>query len=106
MTVDRNQNEYKLDGFHDNKKYELQIYGSNAAGDGPIAVVQFKHSQKMSRITERMRKPIEIKKLFAIPMPGNSIKVIWQLRRVFKMMLALSANQITAWHIRANQRSV
>ena len=47
MTVDRSQNEYKLDGFHDNKKYELQIYGNNAAGDGPTAVVQFKHSQKM-----------------------------------------------------------
>ena len=106
VTVDRNQNEYKLDGFHDNKKYELQIYGNNAAGDGPIAVAKINHSQKMSRITERMRKPIEIKKLFAIPMPGNSIKVIWQLRRVFKMMLAQSANQITARHIRANQRSV
>ena len=87
MTVDRNQNEYKLDGFHDNKKYELQIYGNNAAGDGPIAVAKINHSQKISRLTERMRKPIEIKKLFAIPMPGNSIKVIWQLRRVFKMML-------------------
>ena len=87
VTVDRSQNEYKLDGFHDNKKYELQIYGNNAAGDGPIAVAKINHSQKMSRITERMRKPIEIKKLFAIPMPGNSIKVIWQLRKVFKMML-------------------
>ena len=87
VTVDRNQNEYKLDGFHDNKKYELQIYGNNGAGDGPSISVQFKHSQKMSRITERMRKPIEIKKLFAIPMPGNSIKVIWQLSNMDSIQL-------------------
>ena len=58
MTVDRSQNEYKLDGFHDNKKYELQIYGNNAAGDGPTAVVQFKHSQKL-RANKRSKKPCQ-----------------------------------------------
>ena len=87
VTVDRDQTEYRLDGFHDNRKYEVQIYGKNPAGDGPIASDPFKHSHKISRITEGMRKPIEIKKLFAIPMPGNSIKVIWQLNNMGSIQL-------------------